>query len=100
MEGKTMENEIYRKLVDLYAGGELPEELATEMEVAAIKDRDLAHEMQSLKSTVEMLRKGDEPEFTEESYHRILMKLYASGAPVETTSPAPVHMQYQLPIAG
>lgn len=96
-----MNTDFYRKLVDLYAAGELPEELAEEMEVAAMTDRDLAHEMQSLRSAVEMLRKdAEEPEFTEESYHRVLMKLYASGAPIETKSPTPAHMQYQLPIAG
>ena len=96
-----MNTEIYRRLVDLYAGGELPEDLAEEMEIAAYKDRELAHEMHTLKSTVERLKLGEEePEFTEESYHRILMKLYASGVEVETTSPTPMHLQYQLPIAG
>jgi hypothetical protein len=96
-----MSNEIYRRLVDLYAGGELPADLAEEMEIAAYKDRELAHEMQTLKMTVEQLKKDHEaPEFTEESYHRILMKLYAAGVEVETTSPTPMHLQYQLPIAG
>ena len=95
-----MNTEFYRKLVDLYAAGELPEELAQEMEVAALTDRDLSHEMHSLKSTISMLKSGEEPEFTEESHHRILMKLYASGAPVETASPTPMHLQYQLPILG
>ena len=96
-----MSNEIYRRLVDLYAGGELPADLAEEMEIAAYKDRELAHEMQTLKMTVEQLKRDHkEPEFTEESYHRIIMKLYAAGVEVETTSPTPMHLQYQLPIAG
>ena len=96
-----MSTEIYKRLVDLYAGGELPEDLAEEMEIAAYKDRELAHEMQTLKATVEQIKKDQEdPEFTEESYHRILMKLYASGVEIETKSPTPLHMQYQLPIAG
>lgn len=95
-----MNTEFYRKLVDLYASGELPEELVHEMEVAALSDRDLSHEMHSLKSTISMLKSEEDPEFTEESYHRILMKLYASGAQIETQSPTPVHLQYQLPIAG
>jgi hypothetical protein len=96
-----MSTEIYKRLVDMYAGGELPEDLAEEMEVAAYKDRELAHEMYTLKATVEQIKKDQEdPEFTEESYHRILMKLYASGVEVETTSPTPMHLQYQLPIAG
>ena len=96
-----MSNEIYRRLVDLYAGGELPGDLAEEMEIAAYKDRELAHDMHTMKATIEQLKlEYDEPEFTEESYHRILMKLYASGAPLETASPTPMHLQYQLPISG
>ena len=95
-----MNTEFYRRLVDLYAAGELPEELAQEMEVAALTDRDLSHEMHSLKSTISMLKSEEDPEFTEESYHRILMKLYTSGVQVETASPTPMHLQYQLPIAG
>ena len=96
-----MNTEFYRKLVDLYAAGELPEELAQEMEVAALKDRDLSHEMHSLKSTISMLKSEQpDPEFTEESYHRILMKLYSAGAPIETKSPTPMHLQYHLPMTG
>jgi hypothetical protein len=95
-----MNTDFYRRLVDLYAGGELPQDLVEEMEIASLKDRDLAYEMSSLKSTLELLKRESEPQFTEESYHRILMKLYASGAPAETKSPAPAHMQYHLPISG
>lgn len=95
-----MNNEMYQKLVDLYAGGELPTELETELQRAAFGDKDLAHDMSTLRTTVQMLHDEDAPEFTEESYHRILMKLYASGAPIETQSPTPVQFQYQLPMAG
>ncbi len=95
-----MNSEMYNKLVDLYAAGELPQELAEDLEAAAFADKDLAQDMLTLKGTVTALRQDEGPEFTEESYHRILMKLYASGAPIETASPAPPHLQYQLPMAG
>jgi hypothetical protein len=95
-----MNSEMYNKLVDLYAGGDLPKELADDLEAAAFTDKDLAQDMLTLKGTVTALRQDRGAEFTEESYQRILMKLYASGAPVETQAPPPMHMQYSLPIAG
>ncbi|HRK21901.1 MAG TPA: hypothetical protein PLX06_08835 [Fimbriimonadaceae bacterium] len=95
-----MANELYRKLVDMYAAGELPEDLESEMEQAAFADKDLAHDMMTLRTTAQALKAAPQPEFTEESYHRILMKLYTSGVEVKTKSPAPLHLQYNLPMAG
>lgn len=92
-------NETYKKLVDLYAGNELPEELAHEMEQAAETDPDLKHDMTSLRQTVETLQ-NDDFNFTEESYQRVLMKLYAKGGHLQTQSPDPRHLQYQLPMSG
>ncbi len=92
-------NEIYQKLVDLYAGQELPEELNNELEEAAKTDPSLKQDMMSLKQTVETLR-SDEFTFTEESYNRVLMKLYAKGGHLQTQSPEPKHLQYQLPMSG
>ncbi len=92
-------NETYQKLVDLYAGEELPEELNNELEAAAKTDPALMQDMKSLRQTVVALR-DDEIEFTEESYQRILMKLYARGGHLQTQSPEPRHLQYQLPISG
>ena len=91
-------NETYQKLVDLYAGEELPEELNNELEAAAKTDPALMQDMKSLRQTVVALR-DDEIEFTEESYQRILMKLYARGGHLQTQSPEPRHLQYQLPIS-
>lgn len=93
-------NELYRKLVDLYAGRELPAELESEMEVAAASDDDLAQDMRSLRRTVDDLRGTPQPEFTEESYQRILMKVYARGVAMQPKSPVPAHLQYQLPMQG
>jgi hypothetical protein len=92
-------NETYRKLVDLYAGEELPQELAKEMEEAAQRDPQLYQDMTSLRSTVETLR-ADQVPFTEESYQRILMKLYAKGGHLVTQAPEPKYLQYQLPMSG
>ncbi len=91
---------MYRKLVDLYAGGELPQELEDEMEWAAFPDPDLSHDMATLRRTVELLRQTPAPEFTEESNQRILMKMFARGLDVEPTTYTPSHMQLGLPIQG
>ena len=93
-------NDHYRKLVDLYAGRELTEELELEMEGAAALDPELAYEMASLRQTVDALKAEPVPEFTEESYQRILMKMYAKGVELQQRSPDPVHLQYHLPIQG
>lgn len=72
-----MSNDFYRKLVDLYAAGELPQELKEELEAAAITDRELSHDMATLTTTVETLQSMPKPEFTEESFQRVLIRLYA-----------------------
>lgn len=95
-----MNSEFYRKLVDLYADHELPSELEDQLEMAAFNDPELSHDMATLRRTVDLLHRAPGADFTEESYHRILMKLYARGAQVETQSPTPSHLQYHLPIQG
>ncbi len=95
-----MSTEFYRKLVDLYAGGELPEELHTELEEAAAADPELKAEMTALKKTVDLLKAEPAPEMTEESYQRILIKLYTRGVDAQPKSPTPQYMQYYLPIQG
>ncbi len=95
-----MKNEIYRKLVDLYAGRELPKELEEEMELAAFGDPELSHDMTTLRRTVDQLKLTPKPEFTEESFQRILMKILARGVDVQPPSPAPSHMQLHLPMQG
>jgi hypothetical protein len=93
-----MNSEFYTKLVDLYAGGELTEELNAEMERAAIGDPDLGHDMMSLRTTVRLMQESPAPEFTEESFQRILLRMRQRGADVEVPSPEPAHWQYRLPI--
>lgn len=93
-------NDLYRKLVDLYAGGELPAELEAEMESAAQSDPELALDMRTMRQTVQSVRAVPDPEFTEESYQRILMKVYARGIAMHPTTPTPAHLQYSLPMQG
>ena len=95
-----MNSEFYEKLVDMYAGRELSEELENEMQMAAFGDPALSHDMTTLRQTVDTLRSTGRPEFTEESYQRVLMKLYARGVDVKPKSPTPSHLQYHLPIQG
>jgi anti-sigma factor RsiW len=92
--------DTYKKLVDLYAGRELTEELDSELETAAMADPELKAEMASLRKTVDSLKAGPDPEFTEESYQRILLKVYARGIEMQKQSPDPVHLQYHLPMQG
>ncbi|AIE87990.1 hypothetical protein [Fimbriimonas ginsengisoli] len=95
-----MNQEFYKKLVDLYAGRELPSDLEDQMEFAAFGDSELSHDMTTLRRTVDTLRADSGPEFSEESYQRVLMKLYARGANIEPKAAAPVHLQYHLPMQG
>jgi hypothetical protein len=95
-----LNNELYKKLVDLYAGQELPAELQDQLELAAFKDPELNHDMSTLRRTVDLLQHDAGPQFTEESYQRILMRLYSRGVEVQTQQDAPAHMQYYLPMQG
>lgn len=92
-------NDLYRKLVDLYAGDELTEELKAELESVAMTDPELKADMLAMRATVEALRADEAPEFTEESYQRVLMRLYAKGVEAQR-SPDPTHLQLHLPIQG
>jgi hypothetical protein len=93
-------SEFYRKLVDLYAAGELTDELQEMMDAQAFHDPALEQDMHSLRDTVELLKDQPAPEFTEESYQRILMKIYARGADIQPQAPEPAHLQYHLPMQG
>lgn len=92
--------DFHRKLVDLYAGRELPTELEQEMEAAALRDADLAVDMMSLRGIVDLMRDDAEASFTEESYQRVRATLLRRGTHFETAAPEPLHLQYQLPIQG
>ena len=95
-----MTSDFYHKLVDLYAAGELTDELTEAMDLQAFHDEALGRDMHSLRETVDLLRSQPQPEFTEESYQRVLMKIYARGGDIQTQAPDPAHMQYHLPIQG
>lgn len=93
-----MKSELYRQLVDLYAAGELTEELEETLRAESFANPDLSHDMNTLRMTMDALHGSEAPEFTEESYQRILMKLYFRGADIQPRSPEPAHLQYHLPI--
>lgn len=95
-----MNSELYSKLVDLYAGRELPQELEDEMEWAAFGDAKLSHDMSTLRTTVDLLRQQPAPAFTEESRQRILMNLFTRGVEIESPIQEPAHLQLGLPISG
>jgi len=68
--------------------------------MAAFNDPELSRDMASLRKTVDLLKETPSAEFTEESYQRVLMKMYARGAAIEQRSPDPAHLQYYLPMQG
>jgi hypothetical protein len=93
-----MRQDLYQRLVDMYAGQELSEELEEILHEQAFKDASLGQDMLTMRKLVEVIRAVPAPEFTEESYQRILMNLYANGvAPREKENDAP-YLQYSLPI--
>ena len=91
-------SDFYNKLVDLYAGNELTEELAGEMDQAAMRDPELARDMFTLRKTVETLQGLPNVDLTEESDYRILLKMQIQGAEVRRRSPESSHWQYHLSI--
>jgi len=93
-------NELLKKLVDLYAERQLPSDVEVDMESAAAGDPLMMADMVSLRETVDMLHSDPGPMYTDESYQRILMKLYARGAAIQPKTPAPSYLQYHLPIQG
>lgn len=95
-----MTDEFMQRLVDLYVGDELPQELVDELEAAAAEDPALSHDMFTLKRTLSQLRASYVPEFTEESHYRILMRMQKRGMDVETKAPDAAHWQYTLPMQG
>jgi hypothetical protein len=96
-----MTNDDTRNLmIDLYAAGELPIELETELKAKALADPRLAEEMESLAAVVKALGELPKPEFTEETSERILTKMLFAGADLTRRKPQTSHLQYQLPMSG
>jgi hypothetical protein len=91
-------SDLYRKLVDLYAGNELSQELTEEMENAARQDSALAKDMATLRQTVELLKSEPAPEFNETDYLRIIFRMQTAGAEIEFPNENIFDGQYQLPM--
>lgn len=93
-------NNIYDKLVDMYAGQELAEDLNAELEAVAANNLALKADMASLRSTVTRLQNDDDGAYTDETHARILMKIYARAGELQQGAPEPIYLQYQLPMSG
>lgn len=91
-------SDLYRKLVDLYAGGELPEDMIDDLQQAAGLDDSLATDMATLKQTVDLLRSDPAPEFNEQDYLRIIFRMQTAGADIEFAEAERHPGQYQLPM--
>lgn len=91
-------SDLYRKLVDLYAGNDLPEELVADLQNAAAKDESLATDMATLKKTVDFLKAEPAPEFSESDYLRIIFRMQTAGADIEFAEEERNPGQYQLPM--
>ena len=93
-----MNNTFYRKLVDLYAGDELPQELHDELEAAAKDDPALSHDMTTLSGTVQALQASKTDGMSEVCYQRVLRRILDEA---NLTEARPVnHDQYRLPLSG
>lgn len=97
-------NELYKKLVDVYVGGDLgsevPSDLGSILEAEAAKDAEVAQDLASMQATYQELMDMPAPEFTEESYQRILLKVYTRGGELQTKTPVASHLQFHLPLQG
>lgn len=91
-------SDLYRKLVDLYAGCELSEEMVAELQSAAASDESLATDMATLKQTVDILQSEPAPEFNESDYLRIIFRMQTAGADIEFAEEERNSGQYQLPM--
>lgn len=94
-----MNKDLYAKLVDMYAGKELPSELSAELEAVALEDSELAEEMESLTLLVDTLRDIPAPLYTVETEARILRKIEQQVSLNQTRS-IPSYLQYPLPMQG
>lgn len=96
-----MNRELYKKLVDMYVGQELTEELMQEMKAFSQTDDELKQDMISLRATVDILQEmHHDVDVSEETHQRILLKLRSAGVQIENAAPEPQYWQYQLPMQG
>lgn len=91
-------NDLYRKLVDLYADDQLTEEMVAELNAAALNDESLKVEMSTLKQTVDLLKSDTGPEFEESDFLRIIFRMQTAGADIQFAEPELHPGQYQLPM--
>lgn len=92
---------FYQKLVDLYAGHELPEDLEHELVEASSDDPILARDLRTLRQTVRRLHDQKPAPYTDDTEFRILMKIQNSGGfDLNATAHDHPDWQYRLPMEG
>ncbi len=98
---KYTDGSFYKKLVDLYAGSELPQELEQEMDFAAQSDSELKADMDSLKSIVQGLKESPTEPYTDDVHYRIQMKIQNwSDATISEPTNNSTIWQFRLPMEG
>ena len=96
-----LDSTFYNKLVDLYAGQELPQELETELVEASATDPTLMKDMDTLRQVVSRLHTEKAVEYGEDTQYRIMMKLQAwSGEDLLNSEEQIPSWQYRLPMEG
>lgn len=95
-----MTNEFYKKLIEVYVGGDLGTSVSKDLKQVVDGNEDLKQDLVEMQAAYNALRDLPTPEFTEESYQRILMKVYTRGGELQTRTPVPSHLQYHLPLHG
>lgn len=95
-----MTPDLLPRLVDLYAGRELPSELEDDLAAAALSNDALAADMAAMRSVADLLASDRPAAYTEETRQRVLRRLLVAGSSVEESAPAPAHFQFALPIQG
>ncbi len=94
------EESIIKRLVDLYVGDELPEDLASELERRASQSPELREDMRQMKLMVRLLQREAPPRYDDETNLRILMKLRALGLDEQPEEEKPNPFQYRLRMEG
>ena len=94
------EQTFLKKLIEVYVGGDLGDETGGSLRQMVMGDPILEKDLLEMEMTYEQLKGIPAPEFTEESYQRILMKVYTRGGEMQVQTPTPSHLQYHLPLQG
>lgn len=92
---------FYKKLIDLYAGSELPTELENDLIEATKDSAELQQDMMSLRNLVNTLHQSSPEQFSEEIDYRIQMKIQNWGENLVIQNQQNSELlQFKLPMEG